>query len=101
MYMYMHVYMYMYCTCLCESELVFDIVCCSHQLLRKLTEAEGGGNKVGGASVGGGKGGGVDTSFRETVTLFRLTTDAVVKVRTVYLYLYMYKIYKYMYKYII
>ena len=53
----------------------------SHQLLKQITELEGGGggHKGGGAS-GGGKGGAVDGKLREKLTLFRLTTDAMVKV---------------------
>ena len=55
----------------------------SHSLLKQITDVEGGGgaHKGGGTSGGGGKGGGVDAQLREKVTLFRLTTDAMVKVR--------------------
>ena len=50
---------------------------CSHLLLKQITELEGrSGEHKGGA----GKGGGVDIKLREKVTLFRLTTDAMVKV---------------------
>ena len=45
----------------------------------------GGTHKVSKSSNGGGKTGEVDTSFREIITLFRLTTDAMVKVHCVYL----------------
>ena len=44
---------------------------------------ECGTYKVSKVSDGGGKGGEVDTSFRENITLFRLTTDAMVKVHCV------------------
>ena len=69
----------------CVSWNVRFILPCSHLLLKKITEMECGTYKVSKATDGGGKGGEVDTSSRENITLFRLTTDAIVKVHCVYL----------------
>ena len=64
---------------------LFSLISCSHQLLKQITEVELGGGGGGGVGGGGGrkgaeKGASLDSKLRESLTLFRLTTGAVVKV---------------------
>ena len=52
---------------------------CSQELLKQIGDLEVSGEHKGGGASGGG--GGVDANLREKVSLFRLSTDAVVKVK--------------------
>ena len=52
---------------------------CSQELLKQIDDLEVSGEHKGGGASGGG--GGVDANLRENVSLFRLSTDAVVKVK--------------------
>ena len=49
---------------------------CSQQLLKQISDLEASGEHK-----GGGRDGGMDANLREKVSLFRLSTDAVVKVK--------------------
>ena len=55
--------------------LTLSLSLCSHQLLKQIMEVDGGAHK------GGGRGS-LDPKLREGLVLFRLTTDAMVKVQT-------------------
>ena len=75
------------CVCVCVCVTFFLFSSYSHLLLKQLTELERGGHIKHGGDVNttpGGRNEG-DASLRGNVTLFRLTTDAMVKVLCIYI----------------